>query len=77
MLKYRLCLFPPCLFQPLTPYVPFSSPRGVGVCRDSGGRVGREISLSRATSGFMSMCSGTHLCLFPGGQQACEKRSQD
>lgn len=50
--------------------IPLISPRLAGVCRGSGvGRVGRETSFSLDTSGFMSICSGTHLCLFPGGHQ--------
>lgn len=48
--------------------IPLISPRLVGVCRGSGGRAGRETSFSLGTSGFMSICNGTHLCLFPGGQ---------
>lgn len=48
--------------------IPLISPRLVGVCLGSCGRVGREANFSLGTSGFMSICNGTHLCLFPEGQ---------
>lgn len=48
--------------------IPLISPRLAAVCLGSCGRVGREANFSLGTSGFMSICNGTHLCLFPEGQ---------
>lgn len=55
-------------------YIPLISPaRLADMCRGSGGRAGRETNFSLGTSGFMSICNGTHLCLFPRGQHEHKK----